>query len=206
MEDQYSPSSDMVGSHPPSGTRVRQKRIKKVRRKHRPAWRRMIARWTNFDASDLAGALGCLIEGLVISMLVLAPLPLGSVAPWAQSALFLCACLLLFLWAARAALQGRVEIVKTPLWFFAAGYLLILGMQMIPLPHFLLAILSPRAAELYAGLVPGYPDASGPMPLSLNFMPWAESGGIFTSTVPDGVGHFTFAPRTASQGATGRSR
>ena len=147
---------------------MRRKRVTTTRRKRRPPWRRSLDKWTDFDARDVAGVLGFMIEGLLIAMLVLAPLPLGSVAPWARALLFVGACLLLCLWAVRSSLLGRLEIVRTPVWFFVAGYLLILCLQLIPLPHFLLAGVSPKAAELYAWLVPGYPGPSGMMSVTMN--------------------------------------
>ncbi len=174
MEDQP-PLSDDSRSQSDAG--ARKKRVKRSRRKRRPAWRRALESRTPFRDFDGAGALGWLIEGLLISMLLLAPLPLGSVAPWARAVLFCGACLLLFLWAVRASLLGRVEIVRTPVWFFVAAYLLILFVQLIPLPHFLLSGLSPRAAELYEWLVPGYPGQAGGMSLSLN--PYATVQEIF---------------------------
>jgi hypothetical protein len=99
MEDQP-PSSEDSGS--PSGTRVRRKRVTRSRRKRRPARRRLLDKGTDFDAGDVTGVLGYLIEGLLIAMLVLAPLPLGSVAPWARSVLFVGACLLLCLRVVRS--------------------------------------------------------------------------------------------------------
>ena len=95
MEDHTSPSDD---SGTPPGTRVKRKRVKRTRRTRRPAWRRTLDRWTAVDPSKAAAVLGFLIEGLLIAMLVLAPLPLGSVASWARTVLFLGACLLLLLW------------------------------------------------------------------------------------------------------------
>ena len=68
----------------------------------------------------------------------------------------------------KSSLLGRLEIVKTPVWVFVVGYLLILSLQLIPLPHSLLSALSPRAAEIYADLVPGYPDQTGMMSVTLN--------------------------------------
>jgi O-antigen ligase/tetratricopeptide (TPR) repeat protein len=143
----------------------------------RPAWRRTLAKWTDFGVSDLARWSGFLIEGLLIAMLVLAPLPLGSVAPWARSVLFLGACLLLSLWVVRSCLQGRLEIVRTSAWFFAGAYLLVLFLQLVPLPHALLSGLSPRAAEIYTSLVPGYPERTGMMSVSLN--PYATVQEIY---------------------------
>ena len=165
MEDQPSSPED---SGSPSDARVRRKRVTRSRRKRRPPWRRTLDKWTDFDTADVAGVLGFLIEGLLIAMLVLAPLPLGSVAPWARALLFVGACLLLCLWVLRSSLLGRLEIARTPVWFFVAGYLLILCLQLIPLPHFLLAGISPKAAELYARLVPGYPERSGMMSVTMN--------------------------------------
>lgn len=146
--------------------RVRRKRVERSRKARRPA--RGLEKWKSLQAPDVARASGCLLEGLLIALLVAAPLPLGSVAPWARTVLFLGACLLLCLWVVRSSLAGRLEIVRTPAWFFLAGYLLLLAFQLLPLPHALLSGLSPRAAEIYTGLVPGYPERTGGMSLSLN--------------------------------------
>ena len=153
MEDQPSSSEDS-GSR--SGARVRRTRVKRSRRLRRPAWRRALDKWTDFDATDVVGVLGYLIEGLLIAMLVPAPLPLGSVAPWARAILFVGACLLLCLWVVRASLLGRFEIVRTPVWFFVAGYLLILCVQLIPLPHFLLAGVLSLSRGGTTGLLVGF--------------------------------------------------
>jgi O-antigen ligase/tetratricopeptide (TPR) repeat protein len=110
---------------------------------------------------------GALIEGLLIVLLVAAPLPLGSVAPWARAVLFLGACLLLCLWVLRSSLLGRIEVVRTPAWFFAAAYLVILSLQIVPLPQALLAGLSPKTHALFAWLVPGFPERAGMRPVSL---------------------------------------
>ena len=93
---------------------------------------------------------------------------MGSVAPWARSILFVGACLLLLLWVIKESLLGRLEIVRTPVWAFLAAYILLMCFQLVPLPQGLLSIISPKTADLYARLVPGYPDQTGALPLSLN--------------------------------------
>ena len=154
-------------SNSQAGTRVRRKRVKRSRSR-RSGWRRTLDKWTAFDGADAARVLGFLIEGLLIAMILLAPLPLGSVSPWARTLLFLGACVLLCLWVVRASLLGRLEIVRSHSWVFVVAYLLILCFQLIPLPHSLLSGLSPKAADLYAALVPGYPGSSGLESVSMN--------------------------------------
>jgi len=164
MEDQTSAPTD---SNSQAGTRVRRKRVKRSRSR-RPGWRRTLDKWTAFDWAAAARVLGFLIEGLLIAMILLAPLPLGSVSPWARTLLFLGACLLLCLWVVRASLLGRLEIVRSYIWVFVVAYLLILCFQLIPLPHSLLASISPKAAEIYAALVPGGPGSSGLESVTMN--------------------------------------
>ncbi|MEW6441636.1 MAG: O-antigen ligase family protein [bacterium] len=114
-------------------------------------------------------AIDLFIEGAAVALILLAPLPLGSVAPWARSALFLCASFLLLLWIVKSALAGRIELVRAGgVWALLLAYLILLGFQLLPLPEGVLAWLSPKAAELYGRLIPGYPETSGSMPLSLN--------------------------------------
>ena len=155
---------------------VRRSRVKRRRRTRLNALQRIRRRFDRLGA-NLPRGLGIFIEALLIAMLVAAPLPLGSVAPWARSILFLCACALLLAWVLRAALTGSLEVVRTPVWPLAIAYLGILLFQLVPLPHGMLSLLSPRTAELYTRLLPGYPDAAGPMPLSLD--PHATVGELY---------------------------
>ena len=75
--------------------RVRRKKKKpenKVRREIRRLWNRL-----NLNLPGFQVGMDRLIQALLVAMVLLSPLPLGSVAPWARSVLFLCACLLLVL-------------------------------------------------------------------------------------------------------------
>ena len=151
-----------------AGVRIRREvRVKKKKSRRSPLrkFRHAIEGLTPEAAER---GIDLLIQVLLIAMILLAPLPLGSVAPWARSILSVWTGLLLFLWVLKSALAGRLEIMQIRVWGLLLVYLLILCFQLVPLSDPVLSVLSPKAAELYSRLIPGYPDASGPMPLSLN--------------------------------------
>jgi len=152
------------GDPGPPGEKTRVVKRKKRRRKKVSRFR---IKWADV-AEGLKLQLDIAMLILIVAMILLSPLPLGSVSPWARSILFVCAAILLVLWVGRESLQGRLEIVRTPAWVFLSVFFLILCFQLIPLPNGILSVFSVQTAELYERLIPGYPDQTGPMPLSLN--------------------------------------
>ncbi len=112
----------------------------------------------NPGAGRLERTLDFLIRGGLVLLLVLAPLPFGSVEPWAYSALELGVALVGLLFLYRLFLFPSTRIRFSPLLLAPAGFLLLMGLQLVPLPPQLLRTLSPSTASLYDRTVPGYSD------------------------------------------------
>src|SRR3989449_3643923 len=66
---------------------------------------------------------------LMVGMLLFAPLPFGSVQPWAWGAVSLLVLVSLALWALAGARQGEVKILLSPLYVPAALFLLLAAIQ-----------------------------------------------------------------------------
>lgn len=78
-------------------------------------------------------ALDRAIEAGLLAALLLAPLPLGSVLPWAQAALELLVALTATVWVARMLAAGEVAVRATPgLWAGAAMVLIYAGQLLLP--------------------------------------------------------------------------
>jgi O-antigen ligase/tetratricopeptide (TPR) repeat protein len=166
------PANPLETNQPPGGrtapTRVRREvRIRRKKSRRGPL-RKIRRRLETLTPESVAATIDRIIQAALVALLVLAPLPLGSVAPWARSIVFAASALLFLLWILRGSVLGRIEIVQTRLWGLLALYVCILFFQLLPLPHALLSILSPKTADLYTRLIPGYPDDPSFMPLSLS--------------------------------------
>ena len=112
----------------------------------------------NPGAGRLERTLDFLIRGGLLLIFVLAPLPFGSVQPWAYSALELGVAFLGLLYLYRLFLFPMTPIRFSPLLLAPAGFLLLMGFQLIPLPPGLLRTISPSTAALYAQTISGYSD------------------------------------------------
>jgi tetratricopeptide (TPR) repeat protein/O-antigen ligase len=71
------------------------------------------------------------LEAGVVALLVFAPLPLGSVRPWAQVAIEGSVALLLTLWIVRMAVSGELEVRWTPLLWPAMAMAGLVGWQLL---------------------------------------------------------------------------
>lgn len=83
----------------------------------------------------------------IIGLLIFAPLAFGSVHVWAYTLVELGVFLLLFLWVLdRALFSKKQEIawVKTPLNSIVILFFILIALQLVPLPFFLRAALSPQ--------------------------------------------------------------
>jgi O-antigen ligase len=100
-----------------------------------------------------------IIEYGLIALLILTPLPAASVDGWAVLAIELAALLLAAVYIfspLRPALNARLAARLVWPRRFLAGLAGLLLLQMIPLPRFLTALLSPRSAALRGEFAPGY--------------------------------------------------
>src|SRR5437867_3315586 len=118
--------------------------------------------------------------GLLI-LLILSPLPVGSILPWAQSFLTFSAFALLAAWAVHPGIspatrsqpaERRLGILLS-LWALAVAFALF---QVLPLPPGVLAAMSPGLRDLYGWALPDY--GQGGVWRSLSTTPGAtiESG------------------------------
>jgi O-antigen ligase len=87
-------------------------------------------------------------------MILLAPIPYGSVAPWTQGALVGLAVLLVGLWLLRALHRGEIVLVRTWIWPALALLFALVVLQMVSLPIGLVAALSPEAAIAHQSAAP----------------------------------------------------
>ncbi len=127
--------------------------------------------------------LGCL--------LVFTPLAFGAVEDWAKAIaqvtimLVVAAWILGKIWSPAAApVQLRLSGLEAPALFLV----LVVALQLVPLPPSLLRVLSPRTAEIYAQSLPGYGVAEEPtfsdLPRWLAESSDAQEGGAPTMAPP----------------------
>jgi len=88
------------------------------------------------------------------AMIVLAPIPFGSVSPWSQGALVGLASLLFGLWLLRALHRGEVVLVRTWVWPALLLLFATVALQCLPLEIGLVAALSPEAALAHQSAAP----------------------------------------------------
>ncbi|MCI0659346.1 MAG: O-antigen ligase family protein, partial [Acidobacteria bacterium] len=106
--------------------------------------------------SSLERTLDLLIRGGLLGIVVLAPLPFGSVEPWAYSALELGVAAVALIYFYRLFLFPKSTRVSfSPLLIPAAGFLLLMGLQLTPLPQDLVRMISPKTEALYQATLPG---------------------------------------------------
>ena len=110
------------------------------------------------DALDVA------VQVVLVLLILLSPLAMGAVAPWARGVVF-CAALLTFaLWLAQGLVRGRLCVARSWLWPLILAFFAVALFQLIPLPAAALARLSPATLETRIHST-GVPAA--PLPLSL---------------------------------------
>ena len=99
---------------------------------------------------DRRDSLGAVLAWSVGAVIVIAPLPFGSIVPAARLSLEIACLTLACVWAARAWARGADPLPRA-LLAGLLGVLLLAALQMTPLPGGLLELLSPRASELRQG-------------------------------------------------------
>jgi len=90
---------------------------------------------------------GIILWGIIF-LLVFAPLAFGSVHVWAYSVVEIGVYLLLILWFADRLMVSRSDFVawvKTPVNLILVAFLVLVGLQMVPLPASVVALVSPQA-------------------------------------------------------------
>ncbi|MGH7780006.1 MAG: O-antigen ligase family protein [Candidatus Binataceae bacterium] len=98
----------------------------------------------------------------VLLLVVLSPLPMGAVHPWAFISIELTICALVVLWMAKTAFCAPIQFqpalanlapIALPLGLFVA----FAALALLPLPPTLLRAISPATYSMYAKSLPGWP-------------------------------------------------
>lgn len=126
--------------------------------------------WRETDGYDVG------MTALLCGMLGVAPLALGSVAPWARGVLVVCSLILLAMWLLQGMRRGEFRVARTPVWFFVVGFFGLALFQLVPLQSGMLKVLSPETYRVYARAIAGFPEEGGARALALN--PHATWGAI----------------------------
>ena len=109
-----------------------------------------------------------IIETVLIAMIVLAPLAMGSVSPWARGALFLLALLLLAAWLMQGAYRGELRVARCPAWVFIGAFFIVALLQLVPLSPGILKAVSANTAGTYVRTLTDYPASGEARTLSLS--------------------------------------
>jgi O-antigen ligase len=99
-----------------------------------------------------------LIRGGLVLIFILAPLPFGSVQPWAYSTLELGVALIGILFLYRLFLYPSTRIRLSALFLAPLGLLFLSSAQLVPLSPGILKAISPSTVAFYSSTVPGYSD------------------------------------------------
>lgn len=119
---------------------------------------------TSIDAAR-TDRIDLLLIGALTLLLIVSPLALGSVAPWARSMVFLLALLLVLLWVVQGLGRGRLLLAREWFWLPILGFFAIVAAQLVPLSPEILARLSPATLETWRRVLPE--AATQPHPISL---------------------------------------
>ena len=131
------------------------------------------------------------IQAGLWTLLIATPLALGTVQPWSIALAETMTLALVVCWLLPQLLRGEWFLSLPTVALPAGAFLILAGIQLIPLPPGLLHTLAPRTAEILArtetsvALPPGVPDAAPPQepritlwhPLSLDPERTAHEGG-----------------------------
>jgi O-antigen ligase len=101
---------------------------------------------------------------VLVLLILLSPLAMGAVAPWARGAVFCAAMVIFALWLGQGFVRGRLYVARTWLWPLILAFFAVALFQLIPLPVAALARLSPATLETRMHTT-GNPAAA--LPLSL---------------------------------------
>ena len=98
------------------------------------------------------------MEGVVLVLVALLPWAFGGVDPLFELVLAVGIALLLLGWAAVACVNGRLSFARCPVTLCLAVLFLIGALQLVPLPPWILKVVSPGTASLNSELLPHTPE------------------------------------------------
>ena len=102
-----------------------------------------------FDRKSISVVLERIIEVGILAVVVLSPLPFGSVQPWSILTFELTLFFLAICWFIQIYIDGSSFVRITPLGWALAGLVILFFFQTVFLPRALIQILSPQGSEIY---------------------------------------------------------
>ena len=108
------------------------------------------------------------ILAVLAILLVVSPLALGSVAPWARSSALLISSVALVVWLLKGVADGRLCIVKSRAWVFILAFFILLLFQVAPFANKTISYLSPTASETYSQAIPDDNNVESSVTISLD--------------------------------------
>ena len=98
------------------------------------------------------------IEAMLVALLAFMPLALGAVQPWSELVVVAAAALMSLALAAKLLVRADVRLVRT--WAYAPviAFVALVVLQLVPLPAWLLRLISPNTVALRAELMQGMPE------------------------------------------------
>src|SRR4030067_1666717 len=93
------------------------------------------------------------IEKGIAFILIFTPLAIGTVQQWSIAIMEIASFIILCAWILKMASDGKVVVLKTPLFGILAALFLLIVFQILPLPERLMAFLSPSANNMYSAFL-----------------------------------------------------
>ncbi|MBN1418567.1 MAG: O-antigen ligase family protein [Planctomycetes bacterium] len=117
------------------------------------------------------------VEIVVFMLLVFAPFAFGAVEAWAQLVVVGLVSIAVLLWGIQPRAAGPSPAIRSPVTWLFAAFVILVGIQLIPLPSGIVGFLSPRTLSLKRELLEGLPGAAEG-PLAISFYPFATKSDL----------------------------
>lgn len=121
------------------------------------------------------------VTASLVFVVVFGPFAFGAVHPQSFGLLELAAGVVLLAWISKLLScrrdQYRVPTIPSRLWMPAVGFLAVAAFQLVPLPPVVIGVVSPATYELYATILPGWPEEA-PYETSLRRLLDVDADGI----------------------------
>lgn len=129
------------------------------------------------DYEKMSKTCNCIIEGGLIFLLIFTPLAFGAVHTWAYSLMELTILFMVVAWFIKMIYFGELRYIKTPLNITIIFFFALILLQLIPLPPYIIKLLSPNTHTLYKDVLPNYDAANSWR--SLTIYPHATKNELF---------------------------
>ena len=120
------------------------------------------------------------VEWMLVALLAFMPLAFGAVQPWSEAVVVAAAAVMSLLLAAKLLVRPDVRLVRT--WAYAPvlAFVLLVLLQLVPLPAWLLKLISPNTVALRAELMQSLPADARPSLrfVTLSFYPEATVANL----------------------------